>query len=392
LVCNARLPSEKAHPYQVMQMWQAFSRQGASCLLHPFRFQQNRTLPSCRSAFWEYYDFDEAPGEHHCLPTLDAVHVLKILPRAVHAYSRLQQLSFALSLAFFFAQKKNRCCGVWSREILPLPLLSRLYPRLPLFYEMHRFPGSQRERQIAWLQRIRGVICISRALKKELMSAGYPEEKILWAPDAYNAERFRKKLSPEKARRKLSLPLEGKIIVYTGHLYAWKGVDTLVQAARQCGDCDFYLVGGMAEDLESLRERHVDFPKNIHLKGHRNPREIPLWLSAADVAVLPNSAKTRLGREYTSPLKLFEAMAFRVPLVVSDLPSLREIVDDSMVRFFVADDSLSLARVLKEALRHPKLSEEMAERAFEKVKDNTWEQRAASIRRFMEKHMLEEMR
>ena len=77
------------------------------------------------------------------------------------------------------------------------------------------------------------------------------------------------------------------------------------------------------------------------LHKHLPPQDIPQWLSVADVAVVPNSAKETISREYTSPLKLFEILAAGVPLVCSDLPSLRETVDESMALFAKADDSES---------------------------------------------------
>ena len=55
---------------------------------------------------------------------------------------------------------------------------------------------------------------------------------------------------------------------------------------------------------------------------------MPLYLAAADVGVVPNRSQPAISARYTSPLKVFETMAVGLPLVASDLPSLREVLGD----------------------------------------------------------------
>ncbi len=126
-------------------MWQAFNQlepQGTATLLYPFRFQREKPLRPWGRKFWGYFGMDEPCGPNVRLPTFDPVQVLDVIPSLVGVYSRSQQASFAAALAIWFRKQERRTAPVWSREILPLPLLGRLYPDLSLFYEMHRFPGS----------------------------------------------------------------------------------------------------------------------------------------------------------------------------------------------------------------------------------------------------------
>ena len=66
----------------------------------------------------------------------------------------------------------------------------------------------------------------------------------------------------------------------------------------------------------------------MRIDGFRPAGDVPLYLAAADVGVVPNRAAPRISSHYTSPLKVFEALASGLPLVVSDLPSLRDVLDE----------------------------------------------------------------
>jgi glycosyltransferase involved in cell wall biosynthesis len=53
-----------------------------------------------------------------------------------------------------------------------------------------------------------------------------------------------------------------------------------------------------------------------------------MWQKAADALVLPNTAKEDISKYYTSPMKLFEYMASRRPIVATNIPSITEIINE----------------------------------------------------------------
>ena len=102
-------------------------------------------------------------------------------------------------------------------------------------------------------------------------------------------------------------------------------------------------------------------------------------MKAADVLVLPNSGKDTVSRLYTSPMKLAEYMASGTPIVASDLPSLREALDESNSVLCAPDDPSALAGALMKLLSDAELSRKVSAKALSDVKGRTWEKRAQAI-------------
>ncbi|MBM3976761.1 MAG: glycosyltransferase, partial [Planctomycetes bacterium] len=184
------------------------------------------------------------------------------------------------------------------------------------------------------------------------------------------------------ARAALSLPQQAALVVYTGGLLEWKGVDVLVDAARELGDVLFVIAGGMGADVERLRARAGGMP-NLRIEGFQAPERVPLYLAAGDLAVVPNRARPAISARYTSPLKLFECMALGLPMVVSDLPALRDCLAEQEARFVPAEDARALAAALRELLADAPARERMRARLLARAAEHTWDARAARLVRWM---------
>jgi spore maturation protein CgeB len=206
------------------------------------------------------------------------------------------------------------------------------------------------------------LVVITRGLETFYLKLGGVKELILVAPDAVDLAQFDVRETREGARAKLDLPTAKKIVMYAGSTYPWKGVDTLKEAATHMPETELVIV------------------------SQKLPTEIPFYLKAADVLVLPNSAKEDISKHYTSPMKLFEYMASGVPIVASDLPSIREILDESSAYFFAPDDAESLARTLERALGEREVAQAKARAAYERVRQYSWFNRAEEILKFATRH------
>jgi glycosyltransferase involved in cell wall biosynthesis len=147
--------------------------------------------------------------------------------------------------------------------------------------------------------------------------------------------------------------------VYAGHLYDYKGIPTVLQAAAALPEVAFHLVGGWDEDIARQRARAAALGlKNVEFHGMKHQAELPPYLWHADVLLLPPSAH-HPSAAWTSPLKLGEYLAAGVPVVATDIPALRDWVTHREVEFVAADDPAALAtgvnRMLKDRPRATEL-------------------------------------
>jgi len=105
---------------------------------------------------------------------------------------------------------------------------------------------------------------------------------------------------------------------------------------------------------------------------------IPEYLSKAKIAVLPNT--TYENSKFSSPLKLFEYMAAGIPIVASDLPVFREILQNQKnALFFEPGNSQALANAIKQILTSDELAQKLSENAKKTAEKYTYEKRAEKI-------------
>lgn len=374
-IANIRFPTERAHGLQVAYMCRYFADLGIELELWvPARRNHLKADP------FSYYGLKEnfAVRRFWCL---DLLFLSPFIPKI---FFHLATKTFARSV--YFALKKTHYDVIYSRDwLMARELLSR---DLPVFWEVHTLPEKFSEADWQILQKSAGLIAISRSLKNQLVLHGIPEDKVIVAPDGVDLEPFANLPSQIEARKELGLPLDRKIIMYTGHLYEWKGASTLLCTAAFEGFRDrvvLVFIGGMEKDVRKFRRKSGIGP-NVLILGHKPHAEIPRYLRAADILVLPNSGTTEISRRHTSPLKLFEYLASGKPIIASDLPSLREILDENSAIFFVADDSESLRDAILKALHNPELCAKMTRHNWDKVQEFTWDKRAKRILDFAAKH------
>ena len=386
-IANARLPTEKAHSVQIMKMCEAFAGHGLDLELVVPRRVQTARMRQVKSV-WEYYGIRQR-FKLTRLPSLDLLFLDPYLPSCL-AYLPfyIQALTFNVCAVLYSLLRRGEV--LYSRDwmffLFWLPW--RWLKRCQLMLEEHTFPhrgGWGAKLHLAVSRRLDRLVLINHRLKELYVAAGVPAERVLVAPDGVDLARFTVPVDRLEARRRLGLPTEAKIACYTGHLFPWKGVYTLVDAASCLSDVLFLIVGGMTEDRERLlvyiAEQSIE---NVHLIAHVPPTEVPVFLCAADVLVLPNSAREAISREYTSPLKMFEYMASRAPIVATDLPSAREILRDGENALLVEPDSPgALAKGIRRVLEMPDRGQGLAAQAYHDVTTLTWDQRAASILSFI---------
>jgi len=179
----------------------------------------------------------------------------------------------------------------------------------------------------------------------------------------------------------------GEEILYLGQLYPMKGVDLLVEALGLLPHRRLLIVGGNKQaDIDRIQRlaARLGVQARITLTGYVPHRRIGGYFRRTGVAVIPilDVLETRL---FTSPLKLFEYMAAGIPIVASDLPSIREILQHGESAVLVPpNDPRALAKGIEQVLTDADLAARLARNALALVKTYSWENRAARLARFLE--------
>ncbi|HEX8994096.1 MAG TPA: glycosyltransferase [Candidatus Paceibacterota bacterium] len=357
-LANIRLPTEKAHGIQIMKTCEAFARLGHEVeLVVPTRKNFIADDP------FSYYGVER----NFTLTTLHAPDLVRFGP-----------LGFLFS-ALWFSERARlrrafwRADVIYSRDAFVLAQYSLLGRRL--VFEAHAKPSAS-SRFVA--KHAYRTVVISNGLKEAYVAAGIPSGRIVVVPDAVDEHRFDTVGSRAEARETLGFAQDENLVVYVGHLYARKGADTLADAAGRLSDVRVVFVGGTTEDLAHFRARWGNVP-NITIVGYVPPADVPHYLRAADVLVIPNSGKDEDASRFTSPMKLFEYMASGTPIVASDVPALREVLTSDEALFAAPDDAQALAEGVKQVFANRAAAITRAAAAQQKAMAYTWAKRAEHI-------------
>lgn len=358
-IANIRLPTEKAHGIQIMKTCEAFAKAGVEIeLVVPTRHNELTTNP------FAYYGVSN--------------NLFKIVTLYVPDLIRYGRLGFLVS-SIWFSERVRWWRPFWEADIIysrdALVLAQYLFLGRKLVFEAHAKPSFV-ARVVA--RHAHRVIVISQALREAYTAAGVPAERIIVAPDAVDEHLFDTVPAKIEAREMLGLPLAQHIVIYTGHLYARKGADTLAEAAFNIPEALFVFVGGTIEDIARFKKRWGG-RKNIRIIGHVAPERVPLYLRAADVLVIPNSGKSEDTARFASPMKLFEYMASGTPIVASNVPSIREILGDREALFVDADDAAALVNGITSVFAQESEAHERAVSAQRKTGEYTWGKRAKRV-------------
>lgn len=369
-LANLRIPTQRAHGYAIMKMCEQFVKQGVEVeLVAPNKKDSIGINP------FDYYGLER----NFKIRRLLAFDFLGRLRFGKRFFFWLDLLFFYF--VFMFSWRSASAKNVYTRDYF----LAFLLPpeRYSVFLELHDLPKTN-----PWFKRAvkkaKKIIVISRGLRDDLKKIGVAEEKILVAPDAVDLEKFDVKISQEEARQKMGLPNDKKIIMYAGHLYGWKGADVLADAAAALAEHLVVFIGGIGSELDNFEKKHKN-RGNIKIIPFQARERMPFYLKAADVLVLPNKKGERISEKYTSPLKLFEYMASGAPIVASDLPSIREALDENSAVLVEPNNPEELAMGINKILNNETLGNKIAESALEAVKNYTWEKRAENILEFIKR-------
>lgn len=205
---------------------------------------------------------------------------------------------------------------------------------------------------------------------------------LLVAPNGVDLERYASLPEPAQARKQLDLP-DRFTVGYTGHLYPGRGLETILDLARLLPEMNFLLVGGRPADVDSARAKAASLP-NVTLTGFVANARLPLYQAAADVLIMPYGRQVAGSSggdiaPFLNPMKMFEYLASARPVVSSDLPILREILNEQNAVIVSAQDAAAWAAALRQLAADPSQRFALAAAARRTAEQHSWKQRAERL-------------
>jgi len=390
-VGNARIPSEKAHPFQMVQMCQAFQRQGMDVeLVYP-----SRKHPIHVPDILAYYGVEDP----FSLTRLFSIDWINTFPRKWQKMPFLfHGLTFSLRLFFYLLRSPARI--IYTRDALSIYPLVKTLPEARLkafFLEVHKLPEGRLGRKLALKvsKKVRGVITVTSHLKAEMVREGLGGEACLVAHDGVDLCRYTSLQEDKRAlRRRLGLPVDTYLAGYVGRfktLEMEKGLGDMIRALalirKKTSDVEMCFVGGPLDQLEAYQALAASAgldQKFLHFIDHVEPSRVPSFQKAFDLCMIPFPWTHHFAYN-ASPMKLFEYMASGNPIIATALPSTKEILKHEYNALLTEPgDPGALAAAVLRLKDNQALGQKLAAQAGRDVLNHTWEARAEQILKFIQ--------
>ena len=362
-ISGSRVPSKTANGIQVMKMCEAFADLGYDVTLLVREAEidldsaEAHDFYGVKDTFQLSYTADKLPDRFGIIHTFGCV----------------------------VAAIKSKATLIYGRHIPSCILAGMLVRRVGLeLHEAHTINGwiGRKIFRLAVRRKWIGpVVVISGALRKEVddVLRGVPVDIVIAHDGAVEtkdvAQEFKKR---ETERRRIS-------VGYIGHLYEGRGFEIIAGAAKALAELEFHVVGGDEETVQMLKAQTADL-ENLHLHGFVAPAEARQFLDMFDIALAPYQESVRVagqGRDtsrWMSPLKIFEYMAAGKPIVCSDLPVLREVLENGKTAILVPPGEVSVwVSALQALASDGVLRQRLGSAARAEAKRYSWRARAEKI-------------
>jgi glycosyltransferase involved in cell wall biosynthesis len=262
---------------------------------------------------------------------------------------------------------------------------------IPVILETHTTHYQNEDLQkvytIAGNSNFLGLVTIHDDIKNQHISNGIAAEKVLVLPDGVDLKQFDLNLDQRDCRKQLGLSMDKKIILYCGSLHPEKGINSIIECAtlfKNCNDCQFVIVGGNNQDVLFWQKQAMQNNVHVDFVGFVPHSEVPMYLKAADVLLMPYSKKIDyqvMDVHTTSPLKLYEYMASGVPIVSTNITAVSSVVPHLEGALLAEpDDVQQLCDHIEKLLYNPDLAARLTKYAKEKVVHYQWQSRCLKIR------------
>jgi glycosyltransferase involved in cell wall biosynthesis len=224
------------------------------------------------------------------------------------------------------------------------------------------------------------ITAVSHALKKQAMKVSGARKDIDVVYTGCDLKRFCfNKEARMSVRKRLGIAEGSSVLIFVGQLQRTKGIYELIEAFKLVHDNypELHLIcvgnGIDAKPITAIVE-NTGIKKYVHLVGHRPPNEIPNWLSASDILVLPSWYEGL-------PNVVVEAMACSRPVIATCVGGVPEAVEDGKNGILIKrGDIKALAIAIEDLVGDPERCTDMGNVGrLITEKKFTWEKNAAEM-------------
>lgn len=311
-VAASPVPSKAANSVHVVKMAQALAKNGHEVVL----------MAPIPTKIW-----DEAVRTN-IFALYDVERIFTFVQKRVF----LSKIGVVLyGITAYRKARRDKMDFVFTRCLPTATIMALL--KFPVIYERHADFGKGRILH-KWMYKLLifckshlATIVVSQALKDYFLQAfKINDHQIIVAPDGSDP------LSQEAALPPAGGKSGRKSVGYVGHLYAGRGIEIIAYLAEKFPSCDFHVVGGHDHDVKAWK-KSMSGVGNIFLHGHVSHAETKNFMMSFDILLAPYQRKVQVHgggdtAQWMSPLKVFEYMASGKPFICSDIPVLREVLED----------------------------------------------------------------
>lgn len=359
---GSTIPSRTANSVHVMKMCQAFSEIGHDVTL--FSRPGENPLEDC----YAFYGVDRTFA-------IERIRGSRLAGwRALEYAWKIRKYVLSRSLPDLF----------YARHLFSLLCVANL--GRPLIYEAHALP----ENPIKRLAELRlflhpnfdRLVVISESLRRDYLDL-FPilrSEKIVVAHDGAS-------IPDDNMAESIDWP--GRPghpqVGYVGHLYPGRGIDLIQMLAARLTQVDFHIVGGTEEDLRYWRNRSRQ--PNLIFHGYVPHGRLGTYMHQFDIVLAPYQRRVALSggkgdtSRWMSPMKIFEYMSYGKPIIASDLPVLREVLDHGRNAILVdPEDVASWEQSIRDLATNKELAEKIGKQALLDIREKySWTRRACRV-------------
>jgi glycosyltransferase involved in cell wall biosynthesis len=227
------------------------------------------------------------------------------------------------------------------------------------------------------------VVTLGEAMREEIIARGVPADNVIIVPNGVSEGFLRPLPDGAALRASLGIQPDEHVVGLVSSLVAHEGIGTLLEAVKILNDRGIKtraLIVGDGPERTALQRQAVALGLNAIFTGRVPSAKVRDYHAALDVFVVPRTPDRVC--QLVTPLKPVEAMASGLPVVVSSVRALSEIVSDRQTGLlFPPLDAGALADRLQQLLDSQELRTKLGTTAREWVaRDRTWAHNAARYR------------